>query len=520
MGGNRAQLLAEAQALARTVRTRDWWLCTLAFAVTQLSTVLLNQSVFPLFAGVLLEARDISTAVAFVVQLALYLLSASHPRLFSPQVLLTTALVLIAAGVPLMLLAVLIGSAPLLVTSAVLRALGTVWTGTMAYLALVSLMRSSGRVATFSSLLVGWVLCYLGEAALLGAPTGACLTVFTLCLVAVPALAWRGSLPLVELTRRAEPEMDLRVTSPSSFVPLSHALFVTIIVLKSSFGFAMTFASAEDATPQMTALACVPVLCVLLALGLSRRMSLNALYRATLLCVLAGFLLVYPAVGDVTDVPQTANVVLRAGGDLTRTLAFMLVATVGARNPVGALGVALYVSAANSFGSMFGAWLGMAANSVAAADPGMLALLLGGIIFALVAYNVLSPDCFRLDEAADALVEVAPIAPRPDGAGGADGAGRASGVDGSPDDGADAGGIASARDIDVASAEVARERGLTPREVETLTLLARGHSTQAIQDRMVISRGTAKTHIRNVYAKLGVHSQQELIELVEGRLGE
>lgn len=32
---------------------------------------------------------------------------------------------------------------------------------------------------------------------------------------------------------------------------------------------------------------------------------------------------------------------------------------------------------------------------------------------------------------------------------------------------------------------------------------------------LLVSVNTAKTHIRNIYAKLGVHSQQELIALVE-----
>jgi DNA-binding CsgD family transcriptional regulator len=30
-----------------------------------------------------------------------------------------------------------------------------------------------------------------------------------------------------------------------------------------------------------------------------------------------------------------------------------------------------------------------------------------------------------------------------------------------------------------------------------------------------VSRNTVKTHVRNVYSKLDVHSQQELIDLVE-----
>ena len=67
---------------------------------------------------------------------------------------------------------------------------------------------------------------------------------------------------------------------------------------------------------------------------------------------------------------------------------------------------------------------------------------------------------------------------------------------------------------------IAADRGLTPRETEALELLAHGRNAQAIQERMVVSRSTAKTHIRNVYAKLEVHSQQELIDAVELAAGD
>ena len=36
-----------------------------------------------------------------------------------------------------------------------------------------------------------------------------------------------------------------------------------------------------------------------------------------------------------------------------------------------------------------------------------------------------------------------------------------------------------------------------------------------IQEKLVLSRNTVKTHVANIYGKLGVHSQQELIDLVE-----
>lgn len=57
--------------------------------------------------------------------------------------------------------------------------------------------------------------------------------------------------------------------------------------------------------------------------------------------------------------------------------------------------------------------------------------------------------------------------------------------------------------------------GLSPREQEVATLLARGRSLPFIQEELYISAGTAQTHARHIYKKMGVHSRQELINLVE-----
>ena len=65
------------------------------------------------------------------------------------------------------------------------------------------------------------------------------------------------------------------------------------------------------------------------------------------------------------------------------------------------------------------------------------------------------------------------------------------------------------------SAAVAARYRLTPRETELLELLAHGRNGPFIQEKLVLSRNTVKTHVANIYGKLGVHSQQELIDLVE-----
>ncbi|MDO4501809.1 MAG: helix-turn-helix transcriptional regulator [Coriobacteriia bacterium] len=62
---------------------------------------------------------------------------------------------------------------------------------------------------------------------------------------------------------------------------------------------------------------------------------------------------------------------------------------------------------------------------------------------------------------------------------------------------------------------VASRYQLSARESEVLTYLARGRNAAYIQGTLFISEGTTKTHMRHIYRKLDVHSQQELIQLVE-----
>ena len=68
--------------------------------------------------------------------------------------------------------------------------------------------------------------------------------------------------------------------------------------------------------------------------------------------------------------------------------------------------------------------------------------------------------------------------------------------------------------LDARCARVARHFGLTRREEEVLTLLAQNRAAPDIEGELFISHNTAKGHIRHVYAKLGVHSREEAVEIV------
>lgn len=60
-----------------------------------------------------------------------------------------------------------------------------------------------------------------------------------------------------------------------------------------------------------------------------------------------------------------------------------------------------------------------------------------------------------------------------------------------------------------------QEKGLTGREMEICLLVQDGMDNQEISDRIFISPGTTKTHLQNIYKKLGVCCRTKLIALLK-----
>ena len=63
---------------------------------------------------------------------------------------------------------------------------------------------------------------------------------------------------------------------------------------------------------------------------------------------------------------------------------------------------------------------------------------------------------------------------------------------------------------------MARDFKLTPREEEVFEQLVQRKHNHEIASELFISEQTVKTHVRNLYRKLGIHSRDELYALFDG----
>ena len=70
------------------------------------------------------------------------------------------------------------------------------------------------------------------------------------------------------------------------------------------------------------------------------------------------------------------------------------------------------------------------------------------------------------------------------------------------------------------AAAPSRDCRLTPQETQVLALLVQGHYKKTAADVLGISVNTVSFHLKNIYAKLQVHSKTEAVvkALVEGLL--
>ncbi len=70
------------------------------------------------------------------------------------------------------------------------------------------------------------------------------------------------------------------------------------------------------------------------------------------------------------------------------------------------------------------------------------------------------------------------------------------------------------RSIDDRCDAIAKQHGLTPRELEVMKMLCKGRTKSYIAEALYLTENTVRSHTKHLYTKLDVHSKQELMDMV------
>lgn len=459
---------------------------TCGIACKYLSVLLMNQALFPLFDPVFTYARDISITASSFALISVALVAIWRPRLIVTR-RAVPILVLGAALAALALAASLTSGQPwLLVGAACLATACRSLLTLTADLAAVSLPSNRMVVCVTGGILASHAadIVLAGIDPLIGS---------LLCVAVLPlatlALCGPTAERLLATTAKAEPAAELSITRPATFLPLTSTLYIFQFIAYAAFGLALRFGEV-DGTPSFSMALSVIALAALLAGAALRRREtpdLDSLCSLVVLALLSGLMLVSV---HTPGGAALANTVLMVGNSLYSVFIMCLLVTLSQRNPVNALSVFGWANGIGGLGTTLGALLGTTGNAlVASGAPTAVSYLAIGFAVLLAAYVLffLHDHTFKTQIAA---VEMPPITT----------------PQAMP---------SSEEAFETRCHAIARHYELTPREEETFVMLARGRNREYIQNALQVSRNTVKAHVKHIYAKLHIHSHQELLDLVE-----
>jgi DNA-binding CsgD family transcriptional regulator len=317
-------------------------------------------------------------------------------------------------------------------------------------------------------------------------PPGVGLCVYIVAPVIALALVTPHARSLLAYIFAAEAPAQAAVTRPASFIPFSNQVFVCLVLFRFVYGYVLTFGEIER-VPLLTGFTVAPLVALLLVMVLEKgALNPDHLFPAAVLCIVAGFLALS---ADGRNSSLIVNTLLSSGVGFFEILLLSLFVVLSSKNRANALVIFSWVYALNSLATLVGANFGRFTNRYYEVDSVVTSFLGAAVVLVFVAYILIVLKDFSFKRTVEGVENIEPAA-----------------AVSAPD---------SARQIEGGCEALGLRYDLTAREREVFYLLARGRNSKVIQEELHISYNTAKAHVRHIYTKLGVHTQQELIDLVE-----
>ncbi len=462
--------------------TRDFWRLFCALTLALVSSSFMNVSVFPLFDHVFTHARDISVLANATTLLAIGLIATFKPAFLHVGRLNVVMLSLLFTGC-IILPAALALKLPLALTiGASALAIGRAWCVLVAGIACSKLSREQTYLLVVFAFVLqcvastyAWIVpIWLGILLFLVIPWGAW------------ALSWPDAKPILENAEKSDAPSDFSITQPSSFLPLASQLFVCLFLFHVAFGCSLRFGEVEGVP--LSSFAIVIPITLIAAIALyfqskGKRFPTDIAVQVSVLLVVGGFSAMNIHLAHANDV---AVVLLSCGNTLFDMIAWMVLIAMASRNSRGAVAALAWGRGVSGLGTTLGAAIGVQANTLPNGQTELLGLFGAVLVLVFVGYALIGLKNFSFRAAIDGITPVADIAAE-----------------------------APQKTFDERCTEIAATYNLTPRELEVFQMLARGRDAAYIQEQLVVSRNTVKAHVKHIYAKLGIHSHQDLIDLVE-----
>lgn len=429
---------------------------------------------------------------------------------------------------------------PLFVTCCVLTGLGTAWVCLRLGMAYASVPSRQATLYASAAFVLAALLYFLAR----GLPEELGLIVMAL----LPMLASLCTMtPVGEASVAEERPRRDHLLPRGFFLRLMSAIVVFSVVVGVTRGFT-TLTHAADALADQGAYVAFGMGVVALALyaavgALGNDFDISKLYYPAIILTAVGILVVPLVVGGGEFGGPFIGVAY-AGFIMMMWCLFAHVAHVTGTSPVRVFGLG---RGASALGTTIGWLLGSQLIPHQAGDSSVMTVVSVALVFALLVVSMLvfndraigmalrtvgkcsvgtcdrdeasaGSACLtcRFEETVAALeaAELGGEAPTADAAGPAPEAGGegTSVADGAaaPDAARDKTGSWTRSCL-----EIAERFGLSQRETDVLFLLAKGRTISFIADDLSVSFNTAKSHIRHVYVKTGVHTRQELLDMVE-----
>lgn len=455
-----------------------------ALAMLLFSSWSLNCNLFPLYANYVFMLREICTLANGVALVALAFVSASRPNVIKPVTFFFLAMLCALLGGTLVWFGNTAGNIPALIAGACITSIAEGVCTIIVMLAIVSL----DSKAALTCIIVG----ELASIALRPpCPIGYSDTMLFVHIALTLGASLLAAFPARDMAKSLQddtPARDLAITQPSSFLPFGHQLFICLFLFRILYGLMLTFGESGGA-PVHSSVDFIPPLVLLAALAAHRSITADGLFKAATLFAVAGLLLM-PASSMVSF--GVIQGFLSVGVVLFEVFNLVVLVSLSRRNVHNAIAVFSWGWALNSLGVIFGANMGRAINMSWVDNPSFSVIATAILTFCFIAYVILFLQAFSFEKTISEIHEPDPVTPP---------------IMDEP----------SVLDIDECCDKLAQECTLTKREVEVLKLLARGRSGVFIQNELVVSYNTVKSHVKHIYMKTGVHTHQELIDLVEMR---